>query len=201
MPVRISSSDRNGRSPSGVPGIGCRTLTGIESGAISFSANANSTSSPGVSPMPRMPPQQTSSPSRFAAFSVATFSATVCVVQSRANRDGAVSRLQWTRASPAAFSFARSASPTSPNDPQQARDVSARMRRIAAEFPPMDKRPLYLTEYNANTMNDVKLDTGANAAFAVKPRPTSAPTCRTPSSSARTARTTCSSRNTSRTAR
>ena len=44
-----------------------------------------------------------------------------------------VSRLQWTRASPAAFSFARSASPTSPNDPQQARDVSARMRRIAAQ--------------------------------------------------------------------
>ena len=43
-----------------------------------------------------------------------------------------------------------------------------RMRRIAAEFPPMDKRPLYLTEYNANTMNDAKLDTGANAAFAVK---------------------------------
>ncbi len=69
-----------------------------------------------------------------AAFSVATLSATVCVVQSRANRDGAVSRLQWNRASPAAFSFARSASPTSPNDPQQMRDVSARIRRIASQI-------------------------------------------------------------------
>lgn len=43
-----------------------------------------------------------------------------------------------------------------------------RMRKIASDNPPMDKRPLYITEYNANSMNDVKLDTAAAAAFNIK---------------------------------
>ena len=52
------SGSRTPLSPSGVPAIGCSTFTGIESGAISLSAKANSTSCSSVSPMPMIPPQQ-----------------------------------------------------------------------------------------------------------------------------------------------
>lgn len=44
----------------------------------------------------------------------------------------------------------------------------AMMRRIAAQYPPMDRRPVYLTEYNANTMPDRKLDEATEAAFNVR---------------------------------
>lgn len=43
-----------------------------------------------------------------------------------------------------------------------------RMRRIASEYPPMERRPIYITEYNASTMNDPRLDTVTTAAFFVK---------------------------------
>lgn len=43
-----------------------------------------------------------------------------------------------------------------------------RMRKIASDYPRMEKLPLYLTEYNANSMNDAKLNTAAAAAFNVK---------------------------------
>lgn len=43
-----------------------------------------------------------------------------------------------------------------------------RMRRIASEYPPMENRPIYITEYNASTMSDSRLDTVTNAAFFVK---------------------------------
>ena len=44
----------------------------------------------------------------------------------------------------------------------------ALMRKIAAQNPPMDRRPLRLTEYNANTMSDTKLDQATAAAFNVR---------------------------------
>ena len=65
-----------------------------------------------------MPPQQIWKPSFFAARKVASLSAAVCVVQRDGKRDGAVSRLQWTRCSPAALSFARSSSERSPSEAQ-----------------------------------------------------------------------------------
>ena len=69
-----------------------------------------------------------------AARSVASLSATVWVVQSDAKREGAVSRLQWSRSSPASFSLARSSAPTSPSEAQREIFVFARIARRAAQI-------------------------------------------------------------------
>ena len=69
--------------------------------------------------MPMMPPQQIWKPSFLAARRVASLSAVVWVVQRLGKSDGAASKLQWTRWSPAAFSFARSSSETSPSEAQR----------------------------------------------------------------------------------
>ena len=85
--------------------------------------------------MPMIPPEQTSSPSLCAARIVATFSAVVCVVQSVPNFDGAVSRLQWIRWRPAAFSLASAGSSSSPSEAQRwLFPAAARMARSAAQI-------------------------------------------------------------------
>ncbi|MNG04532.1 hypothetical protein D3C84_876680 [compost metagenome] len=57
---------------SGVPGIGFRKLTGMESASSSRSAKAVSTSSSGVSPIPTMTPEHGDIPLRFALSTVST---------------------------------------------------------------------------------------------------------------------------------
>ena len=130
---RMRASSRKGRSPSGVPGMGWRMLTGIDAGAISASAKASSMSCSSVSPMPMMPPQQISRPRRFAARSVSSFCSCVCVEQSAGKSDGAVSRLQWTRSRPASLRRRKSSADKSPSEPQRWMRVRAFIARRASQ--------------------------------------------------------------------
>ena len=57
----------------GVPLIGIKALSGIESTPISARLNAMSRRSSQVSPMPMIPPEQAHMPSSFTSFSVSTF--------------------------------------------------------------------------------------------------------------------------------
>ena len=135
--MATASTARSGsgtpRAPRGVPSMGWRKFTGIESGATSRRASANSTSCSSVSPIPTIPPQQICIPRRRAARSVSSFCACVCVEQSEGKSEGAVSRLQCRRASPASLSFARSASETSPSEPQSSMPDARRIARRASQ--------------------------------------------------------------------
>ena len=83
MVRRISSSVSGGWCSSGVPGIGLSRLMGMEVTFRWARVKANSMRCSMVSPMPMMPPQQISIPTRRAAASVASFSSCVCVVHNR----------------------------------------------------------------------------------------------------------------------
>ena len=69
-----------GRSPKGVPGRGLRKFSGTSSGASSPSWAANSARCSSDSPMPTMPPQQTSMPASRTIVSVDQRSSQVWVV-------------------------------------------------------------------------------------------------------------------------
>ncbi|CKT03029.1 Uncharacterised protein [Mycobacterium tuberculosis] len=81
------------RSANGVPGRGLRKFSGTSSGPSSASSAANSARCCSVSPMPRMPPQQTSMPASRTIDSVCQRSSQVWVVTTLAKNERAVSRL------------------------------------------------------------------------------------------------------------
>ena len=93
--LRISSSLKGFSPSNGVPGIGLNKLMGIDCTFSSASVKANSIRCSIVSPIPIIPPQQISIPTRRAASRVASFCSCVCVEQSLGKKEGAVSRLQW----------------------------------------------------------------------------------------------------------
>ena len=76
---RAGVSDQ--RSASGVPGMGMRKFTGIESTPMRRSSSATSTMSSSVSPMPNSAPQHGDSPCSFTTPTVWTRSAYVWVEQ------------------------------------------------------------------------------------------------------------------------
>ncbi len=77
----------------GVPGLGFRKFRGTQSTPRSRITSASSTRCSGVSPMPRMPPVHSSSPTDLAARMVSTCSWKVWVVQTWSKNDGADSTL------------------------------------------------------------------------------------------------------------
>jgi len=93
--VRTSSSERGGMFSKGVPGMGLNTFNGMEVIPKSRNNNAMSIRSCMLSPMPIIPPEQTSMPISRAARIVAIFSSVVCVVHKLGKYCADVSRLQW----------------------------------------------------------------------------------------------------------
>ena len=91
MVRRISSSPKGGMVSRGVPLMGCSRFSGMEDMSSDLSVKASSARCRMFSPMPMIPPQQTSIPTRRAARKVSIFSACVWVEQSRAKNEGAVS--------------------------------------------------------------------------------------------------------------
>ena len=93
MARSASSASITGRSPNGVPGRGLRKFSGTSSGSSEASCAANSARCSSVSPMPRMPPQQTSMPASRTMRSVSQRSSQVWVVTTFGKCERAVSRL------------------------------------------------------------------------------------------------------------
>ncbi|SKS25846.1 Uncharacterised protein [Mycobacteroides abscessus subsp. abscessus] len=88
-----SDAGSTSRSPNGVPGRGLRKFSGTSSGSSSARFAANSARCSRVSPIPRMPPQQTSMPASRTIFRVSQRSSQLCVVTTLGKCDFAVSRL------------------------------------------------------------------------------------------------------------
>ena len=116
--MRKWSSDNFGACAKGVPGRGSKTLSGIDGTSSSRSANARSMRSSAVSPMPKSPPEQTSSPAALAARMVFTLSSQVCDEHTCGKNRSEVSKLQCTRTRPASLRSARSFSLRSPSEAQ-----------------------------------------------------------------------------------
>lgn len=80
--LRTFSSLKGFSFSNGVPGIGLSRLIGMDWTFSAFSVKANSIRCSIVSPMPMIPPQQISIPTRRAALRVASFCSCVCVEHS-----------------------------------------------------------------------------------------------------------------------
>ena len=113
--------------------MGCSKLIGMDWMLRSRSVKANSIRCSTVSPMPMMPPQQRSIPTRRAACKVFSFCSCVCVVQSESKWEGAVSRLQWYRVTPASYNACNSSSSNSPSEAHNRIDEWRRIRRAATQ--------------------------------------------------------------------
>ena len=126
---RNSSADNGFAFSKGVPLIGQRMLTGIDTGSIRRRATANSARCFMFSPMPIIPPEQISNPIFLAASMVWILSSAVWVVHSVEKNSGAASRLQWYRRTPASHSFCNSSEDRSPSDAQVKIPTSSLIRR------------------------------------------------------------------------
>ena len=71
---RTSSLVMGSRSPKGVPGMGRRMFSGMEPIPSAARSNAMSIRSSQVSPIPRIPPEHTSSPAAWARRMLSTLS-------------------------------------------------------------------------------------------------------------------------------
>lgn len=72
-------------------------------------------------------------PTRRAACKVFSFCSCVCVVQSESKWEGAVSRLQWYRVTPASYNACNSSSSNSPSEAHNRIDEWRRIRRAATQ--------------------------------------------------------------------
>ncbi len=102
----------------GVPSIGIRKLSGIESTSNSLYVSARSTLSSSDSPMPKIPPQQVESPTDLILFMVSYLSLHVCVLTILGKKFSDASRLWFTLLTPADFNFLRDSSSRVPAETQ-----------------------------------------------------------------------------------
>ena len=113
-----------------MPFIGFKRLIGTDVTSRSRSVNAMSMRSFIVSPTPKIPPLQTSSPAFFAAIIVAIFSSYVWLVHRYGKYRLDVSRLLCILTTPASLSFLNCSSPRRPKEVQTESLVSRQIALI-----------------------------------------------------------------------